>query len=107
MLDDRFVGLSRLPQLQTPALVRSPIDGAVGVAVQVELETRAMDDDMRRHVEHRLAGERVFLAQAFGVAERNRLCDLGAQVVPVMDRGRYDAARAILKSPRIPDGHRV
>ena len=61
--------------------------------VEIELEAGAMHAGVRAHVEHGLPAEGVFLAQPFGVAERYGLSDFRPEVVPVMDRGRDDAAR--------------
>ena len=97
--DQRFVRLGPLPDLQPPALLGASIDRAVGAAIEIELEARAMHDDMGRHVHDALAGERILLAQPLGILERHRLGDFLAELVTVVDGGRDDRAGAMLDGP--------
>ena len=97
----RLVRLAGLPHLEPPALLGSRIDRLVGAAVEVELEARAMHDDMRRHAPHRLAGKRILLAQPLRVAERHRRRHLRPKLMAVMDRRRHHRPGPLLDGPRV------
>ena len=98
-LGKRRVELARFPHLEAPALLGRPVNRFVGPAVEVELEARAVDDEVERHRPHRLAGERVLLAKPVGLSEPHLARDFGAKLVAVVNGGRKHRPGAMLHRP--------
>ena len=66
-----------------------------------------MSDDMGRHIEHRLPGERIFLAKPFRIGQLDELPDLGPELVTVMDRSRHNRPAAPLHGPPAAAVHSI
>jgi hypothetical protein len=58
-----------------------------------------MGNDVRRHVNDRLAGERIFLAQPVSIGQRDEARDFVAQLVAIVNRRRCNRATAPLHRP--------
>ena len=81
-----LVGKPLLPQVEAPCIVRDSVDRLVGRAVEVDLEAgRARDKEL---VANRCqdVGQRIFLEQPLGIAQRRQLCNLWSEVVSGVNR---------------------
>lgn len=96
---DQILARPLVPDVQPPCLLRRFVNRAVGTAVEVEFKAREMDDNVIGHVDDRLAGERILLAQAISIGQFHRRSNFGAKRVAVVDRGRNDRPRPLLHGP--------
>jgi hypothetical protein len=63
------------------------VDGRVSLPIQIDFETRPVDDGMSRKACGQLAGMRIFLAETSCLVEVDQSGQAGTELVTVVDRG--------------------
>ena len=91
---DYLVRQRRTPDRQAPRLAWRAVHRRFARPIEVDLETRASDDDRRRTSCYPATSEWIFLTQALRVRKRHERLQIVAQGVPVVNRSRDQRPRA-------------